>query len=215
MSRPKKDVQPYWRPDFRIPASLPDIKVVRTDFIINFIVITILVIVAAFVLQREYRAFAMRGTIDDLERRIRIADSDDSLYLKQNGRFLDASRNVIELESFYFAPFLPHHFMAELIELRPKDLIFKSLEYSESVKKEGTKSAMEYSVLISGEVQSLGALTEFKRVLQAAELLKVDGYETEVIESDGGRDAKTGIFPCRIDITIKPKKAAAKKEDAS
>ena len=44
----KRDTQPYWRPDFKIQSTLPDIKVVRTDFIINCIVVA-LMLIAVFI----------------------------------------------------------------------------------------------------------------------------------------------------------------------
>ena len=52
MKRTKKDAvtaQPNWHPNFRIADSLPDLKVVRTDFFINAISLS-LAAVAVFLL---------------------------------------------------------------------------------------------------------------------------------------------------------------------
>ncbi len=210
MSRKTKEIQPYWHPNFRMPSTLPDIKVVRTDFIVNFIAVLVLVVVAFFVLQREYRAYVMRGSIAGLERRIQEAEPEDDRYLKLNERFRAASQQVIELEHFYSAPFLPQQLVPELVRLRPKGFAFDGIGYSEEVKKQGKKFVMEYHVSISGHLRSLNELTAFKHALQDSELLQVSGYETGVFESDKGRDSRTGIFSCQIEIRIVPEKPGAK-----
>ena len=215
MSKNSKDMQPYWRPNFSNPATLPDIKVVRTDFIINFIAVTLVLIVGFYVLQREYRAYALGNTIEDMERRIRVADPDDNLNLKMSDRFREATRHIVELERFFGSPVMAHEFLAMMSELRPEGLIFNVISVSEGIKKQGTKSFAEYRVNISGEVKDPLMLSAFKKSLQSSSFVQGNSnMEYEIDESLQTRNAKTGIFPYRMMIVISPKQAEAAKEGA-
>lgn len=206
MSRSKKDIQPYWRPNFVNSSGLPDIKVVRTDFIINFVSMLLMLLVGFYVLQREYRAYALSQTIDDMEQRIRIAAPDDSSNLKLSQEFRDSAAHVAELEKFYAAPLLAHEFLKQLFQMRPEKLIFKQLSLTESLAKEGTVSTVTYRINISGEVSSPPVLNQFKEKLSTWEPLQYKGYILYVDEDLPGRDADTGIWSYTLEITLSPAK---------
>lgn len=215
MSKNSKDIQPFWRPNFSNPATLPDIKVVRTEFIINFIAVTLVLVVGFYVLQREYRAYALGNTIDDMQRRIRVSEPEDNLNLKLSERFREATRHIVELERFFGSPVMAHEFLAMMAELRPEGLIFNVISVSEGVKKQGTKSLAEYRVNMSGEVKDPLMLSAFKDALQASSFVQDnEEMEYEIDESLQTRNAKTGIFPYRMLIVISPKQAEAAKEGA-
>lgn len=208
MSRSKKDVQPYWRPNFVNVSELPDIKVVRTDFIVNFVSLVLMLLVGFFVLQREYRAYSLGKTIAEMEQRIRVADADDAASLKLSRDFRDSAAHVAELEKFYATPVLAHDFLTQITQMRPEKLIFKQLSFVESLGKDGTAPIVTYQINISGEVRSLTVLDEFKGELSDWELLNFGGYELDIDEAVQGRDADTGIFPYTLQITLKPAKEA-------
>ncbi len=214
MSKSVKDMQPYWRPNFNIPASLPDIKVVRTDFIINFIAAMLALIVGFYVLQREYRAYSLGNTIEDMEQRIRISEPDDNLNLKMSQRFAEASRHIIELERFYGSPILAHEFLAGISELRPEGLIFNMITVSESLKKQGSQTELEYRINLSGEVKDPLLLGGFKAALRESPLFEMPTLEFTIDESLQTRNTQTGIFPYRMMVSIFPKKAEAGKKGA-
>lgn len=208
----KKEIQPYWRPDFKIQSTLPDIKVVRTDFIINFIAVALVLVVGFSLLQREYRAFSLRGTIEDMEQRIRISEADDNIKLRASERFREAAQHVVELQRFYSSPLPAHEFLAELALLKPKDLIFSRVMLSESILKEDGGAQMGYRIQITGDVRELTVLTEFKGVLQQSGLLNPEGFVSVVDESMQQRDAKTGIVPFQISISLSAEKESKASE---
>jgi hypothetical protein len=208
----KKEIQPYWRPDFKIQSTLPDIKVVRTDFIINFIAVALVLVVGFSLLQREYRAFSLRGTIEDMEQRIRISEADDNIKLRASERFREAAQHVVELQRFYSSPLPAHEFLAELALLKPKDLIFSRVMLSESILKEDGGAQMGYRIQITGDVRELTVLTEFKGVLQQSDLLNPEGFVSVVDESMQQRDAKTGIVPFQISISLSAEKESKASE---
>jgi len=218
VSRGHKEMQPFWRPNFVNQSELPDIKVIRTDFIINFIAVTLALCVAFFLLQREYRSYALGQTISQMEQQIRIADADDVISLRLSESFRESAQYIIEVEKFFNAPLLAHEFLYGLSRIKPEDLIFNSVSLSESTLKQGGKSLVKYTININGDAKNLTVLDDFKKVLVEADLLKIEGFDLEIDETLQGRDEKTGIFPYRISIALTPAKvvAPAKKEgDAS
>ncbi len=211
MSKNKKDLQPFWRPNFANPATLPDIKAVRTDFIINSIALTLLLLMGFYIIQKEYRAYALKKTISSMEQQIRVAQPDDNANLKLSSQFRDGAAHVAELEEFYQSPVLAHDFLFELAQMRPEDLIFQQVSFQETID-EGKNNSKQvgYRILISGDVRSLTVLDEFKGLVGEWDRLNLEGYALEIDEAVQGRDANTGIFPYSLRITLTPEKASGK-----
>ncbi len=213
MSRFKKSVQPHhWHPNFRISSTLPDVKIVRSSFVINGICSLFLGFVVVSMLWQEYNLSSIRSHVDRLENRIRETEANNNLLLRQTDRFRELSRHIIDVERFYFAPFKPYHFISELVRLKPPGLAFDSIEYSEKVNEENpvneenAKSFMNYTIRISGRMHDLDTLSEFKRKLKKSNLLKVSGYEIKIHDFDEGRNLTTSVFSGGINIEITPEK---------
>lgn len=213
MSRSKKDTQPYWRPNFQIPSTLPDIKIVRTDFIINLIAVTVALGMLFLVGQNEFRAQVLRNSIEDMERRIRLTEADDNKYLKQSEAFRKAANYVVEVDRFYDTPVVPHRQIVDLLELKPEDLIFNRIAIVEQVVKQENASMVEYRITMTGEVKELTVLDQFKGELSRSELFNLEGYSGVIDESLESRDPKTGIFPYRLTIVLSPTKATPAKAE--
>lgn len=204
MAKNKKEVQPNWRPDFRIHSTLPDIKVIRTDFIINFIAVTLVLVAGFYVLQREYRTLSLRDTIDELERQVRVAEADDNRYLDLSSRFREKAKHVREVELFYTAPFLVHELVAELAMMRLEDLIFSRISLTEVVREDGDEQTVEYQINLVGDARSLPVVGRFKVALEESGLMRVGGLVSSVSENVQPRNRETGIFPYRISVTMEP-----------
>jgi len=211
VSRDKKEIQPYWHPDFRIKSTLPDIKVIRTGFIVNFIMVTLLLVVGAYVLRQEYRAYSLGNTIEDLKERIQNAGTANAANLELSERFRNAAKQIAEVEKFYSSPIQAHEFLAELARMKLDDLALTRIAATESIEKKGKRQEIQYHVNISGDVRELTVLDDFKRALEESPLLNPPGYEVEIDEEVQQRDADTGIFPCRISIELRPAQENAKK----
>jgi hypothetical protein len=207
MSR-QRDIQPYWRPDFKIQSTLPDIKVVRTDFIINAIAVALALIAAFTVLQREYRAFSLNRAIASMQQSIGETEANNNQNLQASERFRESAQSVVELQDFFRAPFAAHELLAELARLKPAGLIFSRVMLSSAIiKQKGKDSAeaqMTYEINITGDTRGLMALTQFKATLQASSSLSPSGFEVVVDESMQQRNAKTGITPFRVSISLTP-----------
>jgi hypothetical protein len=216
VSKHKKDMQPYWRPNFVNNSTLPDIKAIRTDFVINFFAVTLLLVVAFFLVQREYRIHSLRNTISGMEQQIRVGDADDKANLKLSTEFREAAEHIVEVDKFYLSPAPAHEFVRQLAGLRPEGLIFDEISFREIMNTaKGKTSTVSYRILIAGEVRSLTTLDAFKTVIDNWEVLAVEGYERSIDELVEGRDADTGIFPYRINITLMPVEEKKGKGDES
>ena len=209
MSKPKKSIQPHWRPNFRNASTLPDIKVIRTEFVINFVAVLLVLVFGAMAVQREYRAFSLGGEIAEMEASVEAGEPLDTAHLKLSERFREAGRHVEELQKFYDTPFSPEMLLVGLAQLKPEDLIFSSFSFSEAiVKKKGkgkravATTSIQYKISLSGDVRGLTVLDEFKGAVRESSLLEVEGYDLAVDESVQQRDAMTGIVAYKISVSL-------------
>ena len=204
MSRGKKEIQPHWRPNFVDPAELPDIKVIRTGFIINFVAVTFALVVTFWLIQREYQARALSQTIATMEQQIAVAKAVDSENLALSRDFRKVAEHIIEVGKFLEVPIEPHDFFVSLSKIKPDDLLFRSISLGEEVFKVGNKNQLGYRISISGDAKSLTVLDDFKNTLESGELLNLDGFSLDIREALQGRDAETGIFPYQLSIQLVP-----------
>ena len=161
-------------------------------------------------LQSEYRAYTLHRSIANMEQNIEDTEENNDQSLKESERFRQSAQSVVELQDFFRAPFTAHELLAELTQLKPTGLIFSRVMLSdEIIKQKGTdqteaQAQMSYEINITGDARGLKVLTEFKAALQASPSLKPDGFEVFVDESMQQRNAKTGITPFRISISLTP-----------
>ena len=201
-------MQAHWHPDFRIKSMLPDTRAIHTDFIIKMGLFTCVLIVLGFVLQREYQAYLLRQTISSLEQQIQSARSADLSRLEKSNRFRKLALNVKEMQRFFRAPFVAHELIVELASVKPEKLVFTRLVLSESFTqvKRGKQlnSRVTFKLNISGDVQALPILTQFKRKLEESLLLNPIGYTVSIDEIIQQRDIHTGIIPFQISVSLAP-----------
>ena len=67
LTKPKKVVQTNWHPDFRNVDALPDIKVVRTEFFVNILTVTIAFVLLFYLGFHEYSGISLGSQIYELD----------------------------------------------------------------------------------------------------------------------------------------------------
>lgn len=205
MSRTSKNIQPFWRPNFVDSSKLPDIKAIRTNFIVNFFAVAFLLTTGILLTQREYRAWAVGNVIEQLGQQVQEAKPENSASLKLSKQFVQAGKKVAEVELFYLAPFTAQEFLVELADFRPAETILKTISFQESSpKKAKNKNALSYSIRLAGEVDNLTDLDVFKGRLSEWDFLQLEGYELSVSETMQGRNEATGTFPYTLNISLQP-----------
>lgn len=204
----KSNMQPNWHPNFRIESTLPDTRAIHTNFVLKAVVYTAVLVITIFVLQREYQAYLLRQRISGLEQQVQSAASADRLRLDKSEQFSKLALNVVELQRFFKAPLVAHESIVELASIKPEGLTFTRLILAESIVriKQGKNSTAQvtFNLSISGDVQDLPVLTQFKRELEESKLLNPSGYKISIEETIQQRDAETGIIPFKLSVPLKP-----------
>lgn len=209
VSKNRKNTHPNWRPDFCNRAALPDIKVVRTNFLINFVCVLSALVFVYFTLEREYNVYALGQTVASMERQVQSASSANEASLKLSNAFKKASNEIIDVERFFIAPFKAHEFLVDFVKLCPEEADVKSIAFSEVYSK-GSK--VEYKMNITGEVVDALSLDAFKNSIEASGLLEVDNLSPMIDETLQDRNVDTGIFPYRMSIVLAPQKKSLDKK---
>ena len=213
MSNSSKDAHPNWRPNFCNSAALPDIKVVRTNFMINFVCVTAALVFIYFALEREYSAFTLGQTIVNMEQQIESSARADKANLALSNEFRDASLEIIDIEHFFAAPLKAHEFLVDFVQLCPKAATVRSIAFSEAINHGAPGGAkVEYRMNVSGEVSDPLVLGEFKNSIETSGVLNVDDLEPSIDESLQRRNVDTGIFPYRISIVLVAEKKPVEKK---
>jgi hypothetical protein len=210
----KSNIQLNWHPDFRIKSTLPDTRVVRTNFIAKIVILAAILMVTAILLKREYQAYMLHQVVQNLEQQVQSASQADLARLKKSEQFRKLASNVIDLQSFFKVPFAPHDSIVALAKTKPEGLIFTRIILSELVVQvkvdKKTKLQVAFKLSISGNVQELPVLTQFKRELEESQLLNKSGYTASVSENIDQRNADTGIIPFQLSVLLEPVKNKTK-----
>lgn len=205
VNRNTKDSHPNWRPNFCITAALPDIKAVRTNFIINFVFVTAALIFIFYALEREYRAYALGQRITNMQQRIDSDGVTNSSHLKLSNDFKAASLEIVDLERFFAAPLKVHVFLAKFAELCPVGLTIQSIGFAEIFNKAAPgASKVLYRMNVSGEVDDPLMLDDFKSAVEVSKLFEVDRLKPEINDTLQARNEITRIFPYRMSIELVP-----------
>ncbi len=203
MIKRRKDIEPNWRPNFVNESKLPDIKVVRTGFAINFVAVAFFLVTCGLVLQREYDIITTKNTIASLEQQIERSSPDNEVNLKRSQDFVTAARKIAEIEKFFIAPFSGQELLIELAQFRPSGVKLANITFTESNSK-SKKLALAYQISLTGDVADLTLLDQFKGSFMEWEFLKLDGYVISVTEAVQPRDTTRGVFPFSLNITLEP-----------
>lgn len=119
-----------WRPDFRNAERLPDIKVVRTDFLLNLVTAFIAVAIIGFVVYREYEASALASRVQtqlDEEKRL---TPDDRAAQRATATFMTDLERLQEAASFSDTPVKADQYILRLAELLPVQGVFSNVDYT-------------------------------------------------------------------------------------
>lgn len=200
----KKAFQPYWRPDFRNPSTLPDIKVIRTDFLINGFAMACAISALFFFLQKEYRARSLETLVSGLREQVALLTPQNAKSLQLNERFRTAGLYVAEIQSFHNSPYSPDELLVDLSNSVPDGLVFRQISMNEAIYNIAKTPYLGISISLAGSVRDLTILENYLTLLRNADFLNPEGFSAEVEESVSAPDAVTRIFPFQLTIEVKP-----------
>ena len=89
-----------WRPDFRDRDSLPDIRTVRTSFILSALAITLAIISLMHVSFYEFTVYASSKKIDKGKAEVSVQQGLHAKAIGMNNLFIESERRIDEINTF-------------------------------------------------------------------------------------------------------------------
>jgi len=203
MKRTKKDAivsQANWHPNFRISEALPDLKVVRTDFFINAISLSLAAVAVFFLALREYKAFSLRGEIAAWEQKIENSRVENLAYLKLSKAFKGEAAKFAEVNNFITTDLPVTEFLENLGPTIPEGLDLDSMAFGDE------RVVIRGTILGNSETASI-ALSEYLDVLR--ENPGLGPKFTDISLTSLVRDARSEVLTFEI-VLQRTKKGAAK-----
>ncbi|MCH8474178.1 MAG: hypothetical protein LAT55_03010 [Opitutales bacterium] len=130
-----KKKQPNFRPwhqDFRMPDELPDIKAVKTNFLVNTVAGFILAVLIIFFLIKHLEVNRLENELAYLEERIERAEPRSNNYSKLNREYQEERSRLDEVDNFLSRPFFITRLVKEFVESAPERLETRSFRYNGS-----------------------------------------------------------------------------------
>jgi hypothetical protein len=204
----KPEVILHWHPNFRMVASLPDIKQVRTGFIINFIAIFLAVVALGWTLYVEVQIHKTNTDLDHYNAQITGLKPTNDKDLGKSAKFVKDSKPLQFTARFFSEKLPPLDVMASLLEARPANIYFDSVDLESIILDlPGNKKASTQRITIMGTLNSPreADLDPFMTSLQNSPLLKsrITG-DPKDFKLDYHGDPAVKIFSFTLTITLKP-----------
>lgn len=209
-SRPKRkeSIDFAWHPDFRIQESLPDVKVVRTGFIINFITLTAAVLLMGLYGYRQLHAWNLSSQIEEVKAEIEVETPENRVNLKQSGEFKQATNLINDLTVFYKQSESVLEFLVEISQSKPDYIALSNIESSEltrTLSKSKTATYNRYNltgVLQGSSAEALDALNKYREIISNLEIFKdkIDSIDVPPPR----RNPTLDLFEFNIVIVLKP-----------
>lgn len=210
----KKRDFPAWHPEFRIPEELPDIKAVRTDFLINISAIGLALVLLVGLIYREATISGLESDLTSLQAEKSRIESDNSKAVALYKKFMARKLVYDDLEKFYDAPVNLPRFLNDIADIRPANISFEEISYQEieeSVREKKSKSSKlerTYRIFLRGQTRDLQEIDELKEALDSLPYLSE--VESEIREGSNPRNPMLNTFGFSIEVRFQP--APAKKE---
>ncbi len=118
-----------WHPEFRNPAALPDVKVVRTSFFLNVCAFVITCALLIVFVSREYELRNIKEQVDSWETRIeeRRPQSEEAVELS---REFDAEREQFEQAAAFFrSPVVASELLGQLAGTLPERIVLTRITH--------------------------------------------------------------------------------------
>jgi len=200
--RSKKEEFPAWHPDFRISEDLPDIKAVRTDFLINIGAVTFAALLIFWLFYRELSIAGLTSELDQLVEVREQLEPDNRKAVGLNARFMKKKQLSDDIDRFYSAPFDVPRFFADIARIRPADILFEEISYREDISARGDHSVRVYRFDFRGQTRNLKTVDLFKDSF--AELPYLDEMNVGIVEGANPRNAALNTFGFDLEVALEP-----------
>lgn len=213
LRRTKKTEHSNWHPDFRDPSALPDIKVIRTDFLLNLVTVSIAVGLLGLLTYRESSSIDLRESIELVSANIASNKEVDQKNVRMSNEFAAVQAAMDEVVRFDNVPVTPDRLLVEIAQMIPEPVVLGSINFSGNQATKGKTKITKYSVVLSGVVSPTSespapsTIGDFRTALENLPSLKPYFQESEL--SGFTRDDKLGTYNFTIRLTLDSNPAGA------
>jgi Tfp pilus assembly protein PilN len=115
---------PAWHPNFRDHERLPDTKVVRTQFFVNFVAIAVAASMLLYFTYQEYRINSIGHQVADWQGQIDTNQKASEQAVALAKKFADETKKIDELDDFMKQRLVLSHLLEHLGNSIPPNLAF-------------------------------------------------------------------------------------------
>lgn len=208
-----------WHPDFRDAALLPDIKVVRSIFFINFATLILAVGLLGYWGFLELQIGSLKNAISLHQADISAHKKANDELLRQSSEFEKWAKIINEIQGFVGVPIKPSAFLSAIGAARPPTMTLSSLSYNIEGRKEPDKKADDgkkipgksfvvYNILIGGSVtgtsqQATRNVEAFREKLEKLDLFKDQKFNIKPILKTFDRDKSLDIYTFTLNMEVR------------
>ena len=197
--------QSPWHQDFRNPDALPDIKVIRTRFFVNFVAFVLPLFVGVMWIQKEIALNGLKGNIEDLKEERASMQASNSELVDLSREFMKESAKIESLDGYYYNLFPLSDYIVTLSERVAEDMVVSSMDIKKSNRVQGTDVVDVWESRIAGYVTKgdQGAITRVNNFVEEIgdeELLKP--HIDEAFLDSLARDQETDTLNFVVSITM-------------
>lgn len=194
-----------WHQDFRNPEALPDIKVIRTQFFVNFVAIVIPLFVAVIWVQKEVSLNALKDDIEalDKEKQSMQATNDELVQLSRN--FMKESAKIESMDEYYYNLFPLSDYLVTISDRVAEDMVVSSMEIKKSNRVRGNDVVDVWESRIAGYVAhgDQGAITRVNNfVEEIGDEALLKPHIDEAFLDNLARDQETDTLNFVVSITM-------------
>jgi hypothetical protein len=194
-SKAKTVAPPAWHPDFRLAGELPDIKAVRTTFLLNALAVVFVLVAGLLFYQRETMLNQMR---DQTEYWQTVVDSNRARYteaLRQQREFSEAENKFNEIARFTGRPLVLSDFLERLGATLPRLMVIDVVEQRDT-------RVFLRGALVGSSERATELANNYTSQLAADPA--ISAAFTGVKLNTLNRDARTNRLIFEIELTMKP-----------
>jgi len=195
-----------WRPDFRDAQSLPDLKLVRTNFLLNLVAGLVCLLLGGLFVYQEYVIAVHSETLVEIQKGIDRDAAVDRKNVTDCARFVRDVNKCMEVSTFLDVPFNEGALVVELARAQQPQSTFISFEYSRGKAAGAAAQSIIYEVNLRGSMSASDSrsapqlIDGFVSNLESLQMLRDSGASVELRSS--ARDQELGLFNYAIRISL-------------
>ena len=154
LRKKKRTEHALWRPNFRDAENLPDIKVIRTDFLLNVVSVSLVILVVGLLAYREYRIADLSASVEAVAANIDRNLASDRENVKMSREFAAYEASLAEFIRFHNVPVAPSELLVDLARKQPDPLVLEAVKFSGAWSGRGKDRTAIYSMTLLGTVEN-------------------------------------------------------------